>query len=228
MWIRCVTTRGICAGRNRRNCHWRLCIHCRALNLPIRESKVHATTRPRKLTFVSVRVNVTNRHIKIRTYWKCCWFLLGTKEAWVIAPTASLHLLTFQNMEQNVSPEIDLYINIIFCTGVASGIQNLHIRARNGSTICLRISRALLTTSVLLWPLVAWNVNPVRHYSRHLRWWKPAQLSLTSLHPLQGSQPTNKRVGYIMQPPGHENWRLFWFRLKSLPELHTWRTTRVK
>ena len=80
-----------------------------------------------------------------------------------------------------------------------------HIRARNRSTICLRISRALLTTSVLLWPLVAWNVNPVRHYSRHLRWWKPAQLSLTSLHPLQGSQPTNKRVGYIMQPPGHEN-----------------------
>ena len=32
------------------------------------------------------------------------------------------------------------------------------------------------------WPLAALN-------------WKPAQLSLTSLHPLQGSQPTNQRVG---------------------------------
>ena len=120
--------------------------------------------------------------MKIRTYWKCCWFLLGTKEDWVIAPTASLHLLTFQNMEQNVFPEIDLQINIIFCTGVASGIQNPHIHTRNGFPL-------------LVWPLIASNLNPERHYSRHLRWWKPAQLSLTSLHPLQGSQPTNKRVG---------------------------------
>ena len=145
--------------------------------------------------------------MKIRTYWKCCWFFLVRKKLEVIAPTASLHLLTFQNMEQNVFPEIDL--NIIFCTSVASGIQNLHIRTRNRFPL-------------LVWPLVSWNVNPVRHYSRHLRWWKPAQLSLTSLHPLQGSQPTNKRVGY-MQPPGHENWRLFWFQIEIIA-----RTTYLK
>ena len=36
------------------------------------ESRVSATTRPRKLTFVSFRVNVTNHQLKIRTYWKCC------------------------------------------------------------------------------------------------------------------------------------------------------------
>ena len=73
------------------------------------------------------------------------------------------------------------------------------------------------------------------HYKRFQAWplaalnWKPAQLSLTSLHPLQGSQPTNKRVGCNHQATkidvcfsscrrnksSHENWDILEMLLVS-------------